>query len=259
MPMLSLCRERGGRRVWGQTQNAQPGPLPHLFSSRAGTGRLTASPSPDLHSSSLNRALRGRSSSRNPHLIRSQPASSTPWAPLCPWDEAQAPRSPGHRSFPCPLGPLESPRSASSLLALSRAQVAPPTAGALRGPSSPFPLQGRFPQSCRGAPFCTVGTGQGLALSAARDRGAGRRGPRSAGCQAGGPGRAREPSVAPAAQALKPSSQGFPRSGRAPAPSAQACPGREGENAYGPNPTAASAPPLIPLRLEVLGHRTPPW
>ncbi|XDC84783.1 hypothetical protein R6Z07F_015956 [Ovis aries] len=104
----------------------------------------------------------------------------------------------------------------------------------------------------------TPRTGQGLALSAARDRGAGRRGPRSAGCQAGGPGRAREPSVAPAAQALKPSSQGFPRSGRAPAPSAQACPGREGENAYGPNPTAASAPPLIPLRLEVLGHRTPP-
>ena len=151
MPMLSLCPERGGRRVWGQTQNAQPSPLPYLFSSRAGTGRLTASPFPDPHSS-LNHALRGRSS-RNPHLIRSQPASSTPWAPLCPWDEAQAPRSPGHRSFPCPLGPLKSPRSASSLLALSRAQVAPPTAGRTAGTLLALPSAGAFPPEL---PWCSL-------------------------------------------------------------------------------------------------------
>lgn len=116
---------------WDWTLDRFPLPRPPLFSQPRSSGR----------------------SSRNPHLIRSQPASSTPWAPLCPWDEAQAPRSPGHRSFPCPLGPLKSPRSASSLLALSRAQVAPPTAGRTAGTLLALPSAGAFPPEL---PWCSL-------------------------------------------------------------------------------------------------------
>ena len=193
------------------------------------------------------RSSSGAAAPGNPHLIRSQLASSTPWAPLCPWDEAQAPRSPGHRSFPCPLGPLKSPRSASSLLLLSRAQVGPPTAGRTAGTLLALPSAGAFPLELpwRSLLYRSDRSGPGSVRGQRPWDGTGRA-PELRVCRAGGPGRPHEPSAAPAAQALKPSSQGFPRSGRAPAPSAQACPDREGENAYGPNLTAASAPAVNP-------------
>ncbi|XP_065762159.1 basic proline-rich protein-like [Muntiacus reevesi] len=171
----------------------------------------------------------------NPHLSIKHSLGAAPslgWSPSFPITWPQVP----------PLPPWTPQVPSQRKLPPSAEPSAGGTAHrrAVLGPSSPFPLQGAEPP--RSGPGSVRGR-----------RPWGGAGPGAPGAEQGGPGRAREPSAAPAAQALKPSSQSFPRSGRAPPPSAQACQDREGENAYLPNPTAASAPAapapraLIPL------------